>query len=137
MNDPLEPTRETDMLGSHDAIATVAVRELGPARKFYEEILGLEPIDAEGDEVIVFRSGGTKLNVYRSQFAGTNQATAVTWEVDDIRGVVAALREKGVRFEHYDDMPDVSLDGDVHVGGGLEVAWFKDPGGNILNLFQH
>jgi catechol 2,3-dioxygenase-like lactoylglutathione lyase family enzyme len=121
------------MLGNNDAIATVAVRDLEAARAFYQDTLGLVPIDREGDEVIVFRSGITKLNVYRSQYAGTNQATAVNWAVDDVRGAVAALREKGVRFEHY-DMPGITRDGDVHLGGGVEVAWFKDPDGNILSI---
>jgi catechol 2,3-dioxygenase-like lactoylglutathione lyase family enzyme len=121
------------MLGTHDAIATVAVKDLEAARAFYQDTLGLVPIDREGDEVIVFRSGITKLNVYRSQYAGTNQATAVNWAVDDVRGAVAALREKGVRFEHY-DMPGITRDGDVHLGGGVEVAWFKDPDGNILSI---
>ena len=121
------------MLGNHDAIATVAVRDLEAARAFYQDTLGLVPIDRQGDEVIVFRSGITKLNVYRSQYAGTNQATVVNWAVDDVRGAVAALRAKGVRFEHY-DMPGVTRDGDVHLGGGVEVAWFKDPDGNILSI---
>ncbi len=121
------------MLGTHDAIATVAVKDLEAARAFYQDTLGLVPIDRQGDEVIVFRSGITKLNVYRSQYAGSNQATAVNWAVDDVRGAVAALRVKGVRFEHY-DMPGITRDGDVHLGGGIEVAWFKDPDGNILSI---
>jgi hypothetical protein len=27
--------------------------------------------------------------------------------------------------------------GDVHLGGGTKVAWFKDPDGNILSLVDH
>ena len=122
------------MLKSNDAIANIAVRNLDTARKFYEGTLGLKQVDAEGDELIVFKSGKTSLFVYRSEYAGTNKATAVTWIVgDDIENDVRALRAKGVAFEHY-DMADMKRDGDIHVGGDMKVAWFKDPDGNILSL---
>ncbi len=122
------------MLKSNDAIANIAVRNLDTARKFYEGTLGLKQVDAEGDELIVFKSGKTSLFVYRSEYAGTNKATAVTWIVgDDIEKDVRALRAKGVAFEHY-DMADMKRDGDIHVGGDMKVAWFKDPDGNILSL---
>jgi catechol 2,3-dioxygenase-like lactoylglutathione lyase family enzyme len=122
------------MLENIDAIATVAVRNLDAARPFYERTLGLKPIDAEGEEVIVYRCGKSSLNVYRSEFAGTNKATAVTWNVGGaIDDIVASLRNKGVAFEHY-DMPGLTRQGDLHICGGMKVAWFKDPDGNILNL---
>ena len=110
------------MLGNIDAVANLAVKDLAVARRFYEGTLGLAQVDAEGEEVIVYRSGGTRINVYRSSFAGTNQATAVTWQVgDDIGRLVAALKAKGVRFEHY-DMPDTKLEGDLHVMGDRKVS---------------
>ena len=125
------------MLGNKDAIAIIAVKNLETARKFYEGTLGLKPVDAEGEELIVFRSGNSTLNVYRSQYAGTNRATAVTWLVgDDVEGVVRALKAKGVTFEHY-DMPGIKRSGDVHVGGKMKAAWFKDPDGNILSIVSH
>ena len=87
--------------------------------------------------MIIFKSGSSQLNVYRSQFAGTNQATAVTWVVgerhrDDRR---AGSRTEGVTFEHY-DMPGMKREGDMHVAGDMKVAWFKDPDGNILCLMN-
>lgn len=121
------------MLTNNDASANIAVRDLDAARKFYEGTLGLKPIAMQGQELVVFRSGNTMLNVYRSQYAGTNKATAVTWEVDSIEDTVRELKGKGVAFEHY-DMPGLTVEGDVHVGGGMKVAWFKDPDGNILNI---
>ena len=72
--------------------------------------------------------------MYRSEYAGTNQATALTWVVgDDVEGVVSKLKTKGVAFEHY-DMPGMKREGDIHIGGDMKVAWFKDPDGNILNV---
>jgi len=123
------------MLSKFDAIPTVAVKNLTAAKKFYEGTLGLKQIDAEGDEVAVYQNGDSRLNVYKSQFAGTNKATAVTWAVDDVEKEVSELKSKGVAFEHY-DMPELKLQGDVHVaqGADLKVAWFKDPDGNIFSI---
>ena len=122
------------MLGDTEAIATVAVRDLKKAAAFYEGKLGLKVKEREGDEVISYATGSTALNVYRSEFAGTNKATAVCWVVGDrVDAVARALKAEGVAFEHY-DMPGLKLEGDVHVGHGMRVAWFKDPDGNILNI---
>lgn len=121
------------MLSNRDAVANLAVKNVQAAKKFYEGTLGLKQVDAEGSELIVFKSGNTKLNVYESKEAGTNRATAVTWAVDDVESEVNALKAKGVKFEHY-DMPGLKRQGDVHIGGDMKVAWFKDPDGNILNI---
>jgi hypothetical protein len=53
--------------------------------------------------------------------------------LDDIENVIRRLKDKGVTFEHY-DIPDMTRQGDVHVGGNMKVAWFKDLDGNLLNL---
>jgi hypothetical protein len=77
------------------------------------------------------------LFVYESEYAGTNRATAASWAVgDDFDAIVDDLRAKGVAFEHYDDLPETTRDGDVHVMGELKGAWFKDPDGNILSLIN-
>jgi catechol 2,3-dioxygenase-like lactoylglutathione lyase family enzyme len=122
------------MLGDKNAVANIAVKNLDTAGKFYEGKLGLTKIKAEGDALIVFRSGHSLINVYRSEYAGTNKATAVTWAVGaELENVVRALTAKGIKFEHY-DMPGMERENDVHVAGDMKVAWFKDPDGNILNI---
>jgi catechol 2,3-dioxygenase-like lactoylglutathione lyase family enzyme len=122
------------MLGNKDAASNVAVKNLETAKKFYEEILGLTPVGTEGDEAVVFKSGNSTVYVYKSQYAGTNKATAISWVVgESIEEVVQQLKAKGVTFEHY-DMPGVTRNGDVHVADDMKVAWFKDPDGNILNI---
>jgi catechol 2,3-dioxygenase-like lactoylglutathione lyase family enzyme len=124
------------MLEDIDAVANVAVKDLAVARKFYEGVLGLRPLDSHDREVVVYRTGATRLNVYRSSYAGTNKATAVTWGVgDQLEPIVRDLKTRGVRFEHY-DMPHTVLEGDVHRMGDMKVAWFKDPDGNILNVIN-
>ncbi|MEZ2328287.1 VOC family protein [Mesorhizobium sp. RCC_202] len=122
------------MLENSNATANLAVKDLAKARTFYEGTLGLKQVDEMGGELVVYKSGDTVINVYHSQFAGTNKATAVTWMVgDEIEPIVKSLKSKGVAFEHY-EMPGLSLNGDIHVGDGMKIAWFKDPDGNILSL---
>ena len=123
------------MLSTTNAIPTIAVKNLDTARRFYRDTLGLQEARSEDNEVIVFTSGDSLMNVYRSQFAGTNKATAVTWAVQDVEAEVRDLKAKGVRFEHY-DMPGLKREGDIHVAGSMKVAWFKDPDGNILNIYN-
>jgi len=121
------------MLNSEDAVATVAVKSVIAAAKFYEGKLGLKKVVSDEMQVLVYKSGNSKLLVYESQFAGTNKASAVTWVVDDVDGIVNELKKNGVTFERY-DFPEVKHEGDVHVFGKRRTAWFTDPDGNILAL---
>ena len=125
------------MLGDKDVVATIAVRDISVATEFYEGTLGLRRAEAESPDptAILYRAGNAALLVYQSQYAGTNQATSASWGVgDDFEAIVSQLAEKGVAFEHYDDLPGTTREGDVHLIGPLRAAWFKDPDGNILNL---
>lgn len=124
------------MLGEKTSSANIAVKDLEIAKNFYENTLGLKKIDTFEDEVIVYKSGNSSIVVYRSEFAGTNKSTCVTWAVgDDIENIVSDLKNKGVRFERY-DIPNTTLNGDIHIDGSMKVVWFKDPDGNILNLIN-
>ena len=122
------------MLGSKQAATNIAVKDVARARKFYEGTLGLKKVGEEGDEVVTYKSGDAMIYVYRSEHAGTNKATALTWVVgDQLENVIEALKEKGVAFEHY-ELPDTVRKGDIHESGPIRNAWFKDPDGNIHAL---
>lgn len=123
------------MLGSYNAGPSLAVKDMETATAFYGGKLGLKVIKDDQDRhEIVYGSGTTTLHVYQSNYAGTNKATAAYWVVDDVDGEVADLREEGVTFEHYPDLPGIKVEGDVHVSddGKEKAAWFLDPDGNIL-----
>ena len=122
------------MLGKADATPMLAVKDLDRARKFYEDKLGLKQVDDFG-EGFLLKSGGTQLSVYRSEYAGTNKATALTFDVDDIETEVRDLKEKGIFFEKY-DLEGLTPKGDIYEGQGMKTAWFKDPDGNILSLIE-
>ena len=122
------------MLGDKEAFATIAVKSIEAAGKFYAGMLGLKQLPSKERGVLSYQSGKSTILVYESQFAGTNKATTATWIVgNDLEGIAQGLKAKGVAFEKY-DFPNTTRVGDVHVAGNTRVAWFKDPDGNILSI---
>ena len=125
------------MLKDRNSSAIVAVSDLERARTFYEGTLGLTRSPGEEEKgVLGFRTGDTGLIVYQSDYAGTNRANAVVWQMKgDLVETVNHLRAKGVTFERY-DFPGMEWRDGVHEGGSVKLAWFKDPDGNILHLVE-
>jgi catechol 2,3-dioxygenase-like lactoylglutathione lyase family enzyme len=121
------------MLKNYASSAILPCTDLDRAKTFYGETLGL-PLIADHGNGFVFATGDTKLNIYRSDYAGSNRADAVIWAVgDDIEAVAAALRTKGVTLDEYPQGFDKVVDG-IHVSATLSVIWFRDPDGNILHV---
>lgn len=114
--------------------ATVAVSSFDVARDFYAGTLGLSRVE-ENVGGIGFECGGGGLFVYVSDTAGSGEATAAMWEVEDATPVAAELAARGVEFIEY-DMPGIEFVDGVHVfgDGSFKNAWFKDPDGNILGI---
>src|SRR3954452_11667772 len=93
---------ETMGLSDYEVGAAVAVRDIGPARRFYEEQLGL-PVSIDSGDHVQFQCGGnTKLMVFVSPYAGTAKSTQCGWEVPDLEPLVDELIARGVTFEQYD-----------------------------------
>ena len=125
------------MLNQVNPIPTIAVKNLEAAKQFYEKKLGFVPAEPGDEYVQLYKCGNGSIEIYKSDFAGTNKATALTFTVGDaIEDEVKTLRNKGVEFEHY-EMPDTTLEGDIHVMKDMKMAWFKDLDGNILCMHNH
>ncbi len=114
----------------------LAASDIGRARAWYREKLGLEPTRVGEGGDATYTTGGSEFLLYPSEFAGTNQATAAAWRVDDCAKAVAELKARGVVFEDYDFGEIKTVDGLLHLPDGSVGAWFKDSEGNILGLFQ-
>jgi catechol 2,3-dioxygenase-like lactoylglutathione lyase family enzyme len=104
------------------------------ARQFYENVLGFEPVLVTPGGV-GYDALSSRFLLYPSEFAGTNQATALAFEVDDLSKMVNELKGRGARFEEY-DLPDIkTANGIVQTPDG-PGAWIKDPDGNLIGIFQ-
>lgn len=115
--------------------ATVAVSDIDRAAEFYEGVLGLESLGGEsGMEGIRMYPCGkeTSLQVYVSEQAGGNTATAASWSTDDFDSIIEDLIAKGVSFETSGG-PQGDERG-IHTFGEHKVVWFRDPDGNTLAL---
>ena len=126
--------KEKLLLKDKSSSAIIAVSDIGRARDFYGETLGLEPEGGAEEDMLTFRTGDTRLIVYKSEFAGTNKANAVVWNGgDDFDAIAGQLEERGTRFEEYPDL-GMDISGGVHRSGDFKGVWFKDPDGNILHV---
>ena len=123
------------MLAGHTIRATIAVSDVGRARSFYEQTLGMQPPRELEDGTVMYESGGSSFVVYPSPSAGTSEATVASWEVEDVDAEVSELRAKGVTFEEY-DFPGLKTENGIATMGAILGAWFKDPDGNILGVYQ-
>ena len=122
------------MLGSSAVIAFAGATDLGRARVFYEQVLGL-PMTEENDFACVFDANGTMLRVTAVPEVSRAVYTVLGWRVGDIAATVGDLSAKGVVFLRYDGM-NQDDSGVWTTPGGDRVAWFADPDGNILSLTQ-
>lgn len=109
--------------------------DLDRARAFYKDKLGLEP-DETGEGAVRYHVGETMFFLYPSEFAGTNQATAAGFAVDDLDSAVATLRGRGVVFDDVDYGEMRTVDGIMTLPDGSKGAWFKDTEGNILGVVE-
>jgi predicted enzyme related to lactoylglutathione lyase len=122
------------MLRNAPIRAYIPASNITRARKFYEEIVGLQPREEYAGGVI-YECGDTRVFKYPTPNAGTSKASQAFWQVDDVQAEVAELKARGVRFEEY-DVPGMTMRNGIMTAGGAKTAWFKDTEGNILAISQ-
>ncbi len=119
-------------------MTAIPVADVDRARRFYEEVLGLKFAGGPRDDGSLEYScgSGTGLFTYPThENAGKSPATLAAWQVDDIEATATALRDKGVALEEY-DLPELKTEGGIATLRGGRTLWFRDPDGNILNVFE-
>jgi len=82
------------MLGKSSAVTNLAVKDVDRSKAFFTDTLGLEEVGGKGDDMIFLKSGDSVIKIYESEYAGTNKADAVTWQVDNVGQEVEALRAR-------------------------------------------
>jgi predicted enzyme related to lactoylglutathione lyase len=123
------------MLQQFPMYAYIPARDLARARQFYETKVGLRPKEERNGGVVYEFAGGTACFLYLSPNAGTSQASQAFWSVQDVDGLIQALKARGVQFEDYDIPGEKSPAGAI-TAGGAKAAWFKDSEGNIMALIE-
>ena len=123
------------MLRDTEVAAVLPAKNVGRAKEFYRDKLGLEPIENADDNVMYQCGNGTRFLLYQTDNAGTAKNTQMGWVTDDVERDVQELRGRGVVFEEY-DFPGVKTENGIATSDAGKAAWFLDSEGNILSLFQ-
>jgi catechol 2,3-dioxygenase-like lactoylglutathione lyase family enzyme len=114
-----------------------SVDDVAKAKKFYSEVLELK-VDDNGMGLAVLLPGGGVAFAYPKKDHQPATFTILNFKVDDIEEAVTDLKGRGVHFERYDGMHQDEKD--IARGRaakmGPDIAWFKDPAGNILSVLQ-
>ncbi|HTJ58614.1 MAG TPA: VOC family protein [Devosiaceae bacterium] len=122
------------MLSGHHVFATIPAADLERARTWYEEKLGLKPAREQEEEGLIYElADGSAFLLYSTTNAGQAPNTLATFDSNDVPSDVAALKQRGVKFEDY-DLPGLKTENSIASIGGLKAAWFKDSEGNILAI---
>jgi len=130
------------MLGNAKVATRLPAQDLGRARAFYAQKLGLEPVETrEGG--LRYRCGNGYFSVFQSAGRASGDHTQIAFEVDNLESVVAELRRRGVEFEEVDVPGLHTVDGIADIEGnypskgvGERGAWFRDSEGNLIGVGQ-
>ncbi len=124
------------MFANTKATNGFAVDDLGKAKEFYEDALGLTTtvLSEEFGVMALHLAGGRDTVVYAKPDFTPATYTILNFEVDDVDAAVDGLGSRGVSFERYDGF-DQDEKG-IARGQGPSIAWFKDPAGNILAVME-
>ena len=122
------------MLDTAAFICPIPVTDLERARVFYEQTLGLTPVDRSEAGILV-AVGGARLLLYLSPGGARPTHTLAAWEVPSLEPVIAGLERRGVTFEEY-DLPGLRTEAHIAWIGPERAAWFHDSEGNILSISE-
>ena len=115
-------------------MAFVSTSQAEKAKDFYINLLGLKLVTQE-PMALVFDADGTMLRLSIVENFTPQPFTVLGWQVADMQAALRELAAKGVKFEQY-DFPGQDADGVWRAADGTQVAWFKDPDGNLLSLTE-
>jgi len=126
------------MFQESDVFSSFAVPDVGAARRFYGETLGLEVTDSEEAGLIELHvGGGAPVLIYPKPDHRPAVFTVLNFAVSDIDATVRELNEAGVELQRYDlDGGAVPDEHGVYRGQGPAIGWFTDPAGNIISVLE-
>ena len=119
------------MFGDAQAFSSFSVDDLGAARKFYGDTLGLT-IDEQPEGLALQLANGGRVFLYPKEDHVPATFTVLNFLVDDLDKAVDQMADLGITFEKYPDTDDKG----INRGAGPDIAWFKDPAGNFLSILH-
>lgn len=117
-----------------EAHTILPAADLGRARGFYHDKLGLDPSE-EHDGMLRYQAGPSAFEFYETENAGSAKNTQMAWMVDDLDAEMKRLRDAGIEFEDF-EIPGMKTENGVVTADGMRSAWFRDSEGNILAITQ-
>jgi catechol 2,3-dioxygenase-like lactoylglutathione lyase family enzyme len=128
-------TERNLMLRDSNAFSSFAVGDLDAARRFYGDTLGVDVREGPMGILELHLGGGAVVMVYPKPDHQPATFTVLNFQVDDIDASVEELRGRGIEFERYEGEIQTDEKGVARSpGGGPQIAWFRDPAGNILSV---
>lgn len=125
------------MLRDSKAFSGFSVNNIHKAKEFYGQTLGLQVKTNDMGMLILQLSGGNDIIIYPKDDHQSATFTILNFPVEDIDAAVDQLSAKGIKFEQYDKMTDKKgIARGRSQKRGPDIAWFKDPAGNILSVLQ-
>jgi len=121
------------MLKNSRAFSGFSVDDIAAAKRFYGRILGVD-VTEENGQLRLHLGGGAAVVVYAKPNHVPATYTILNFAVDDIERAVDELSAAGVHFERYAGITQDAKG--IHLDQGPHIAWFTDPAGNILSVFQ-
>jgi len=126
--------KTTDLFTAAKSFSSFSVNDLQKAKQFYGETLGLDV--SETPEGLQLDTGNNTVFLYPKPNHTPASFTVFNFLVDDVEEAVDELAALGVTLEHY-NLPDMKTDDrGIFRGPGPQIAWFKDPAGNILSVLE-
>jgi catechol 2,3-dioxygenase-like lactoylglutathione lyase family enzyme len=123
------------ILADAKPIVFVLTRDRAKAKTFYGDVLGL-PLVAEDDFAATYDLGGVTMRLSTVENHVASPHTVLGWSVPDIRAAGRALKAQGAPFLIYEGFGQDADGVWTAPGGGVHVAWFHDPDGNVLSVTQ-
>lgn len=126
------------MFKSTKAFSGFSVDDINNAKKFYSSVLGLDVSEIPGMKGLLnlHIAGSSKVLLYTKPDHIPATFTVLNFPVDDVEKTVYELTKRGVRFEIYNEKNLKTDEKGILSGGGMKIAWFKDPAGNILSVLE-
>jgi catechol 2,3-dioxygenase-like lactoylglutathione lyase family enzyme len=127
--------KPTDLFKEAKAFSSYSVKDIKQAKQFYGDTLGLK-VSESPEGGLELNTGGTSVFLYPKPNHTPASFTVLNFHVNDIEAAVEELKTLGIQLEHY-DLPDLKTDkSGIFRGPGPQIAWFKDPSGNILSVLE-